>query len=746
MKKAFYLAWALLASGCSTLRVVPAGDYLYKGIRITATDSIDPEVLRNAEKKALTRKNTRFLGIPYKLMLYTAASRKHSDNLLAKMGEPPVLLSQIDTVSMTTQLRQHFFAAGYFKPEVHATPEKTGKTAQVLYTIRGGKRYQIGEVIYPRDSSAIMQTIRGVADSSLLRPGDYIQLDVLARERDRINEALKNKGYFLFNPDAIAYRADTLDGFRNNLHLYLKPTTANKALKVWNIGSITIHNSDAATGDSTSYSIDLNEKNGSHLPKMAGYKTSLYKNALLLKEGDVYSKQKHFLSIQRLINLETFQFVKFTFAQTVTDTANLLNTNLYVTPLKRYRVKFEVSAGAKGNNYMGSKVASTLVNSNLFGGAEKLQLQVHGGADIQFGGNRLGANSLNFGGNLSLALPRLLPRFHIDGGLNPTLPETKVTLGTSYIKVPKLFSIVMTGVSLDYQFRSNRKAEHYLTPLDVATFRLRSSSALFDSVLALVPTLQQTFRSQLLVGSSYRLWVNKPAVPGGWLQGGAGVKVKASGNLLGLILKNQSGEAGGRKLLGLPIAQFIKFEGELRGFLKADPSNTLAVRTLVGVGVAYGNSASLPYTEQFFIGGSNSIRAFRAGTVGPGSYHTTEKVLSNIEYGDFKLEMNGEWRHSVNRTVKLAAFVDAGNVWLRRKDPAKPGADLGQFLSELAVGGGAGLRGDFSLFILRFDLAFPFRKPWYEKGNRWVFDEIDLWSKTWRKQNLVLNIGIGYPF
>ncbi|PSL23850.1 translocation and assembly module lipoprotein TamL [Dyadobacter jiangsuensis] len=750
LRLAFFLLWSILLAGCRLTRHVPENDYLYDGNRFSTTDSIDTGVLRDAEKKVLAKQNARFIGIPYKLIIYNTLHKpgKTKDGWLQKLGEPPVLLSQIDTLAMMMRLRQQLFAAGYFKSELHAAPEKTEKKAQIHYTIRPGKRYRLGQVVYPPDSAGILHEIRAAADSSLLKPGDFLRLDVLARERERINEHLKNEGYFLFNPEQLAFRADTLDGYRNDLHLFLKNTSAPNTLKTWKIGRIVVHNNDPVTGDSTSHGIRLGEKSDTKnaLPKAAGYRSALYRNALLLKEGDLYSKQKHYLSIQRLLNLETFQFVKFSFTQHPGDSANLLTTHLYVTPTKRYRMKFEVSAGAKGNNYLGSKLSSSLLNSNVFGGAEKLQLQIQGGGDVQFGGNRLGANSFNFGGNLSLALPRLLPRFHIDGGLNPTLPETKISISTNYIKVPKLFSVVLTGLSLDYLFRSNRKAEHNLTPLDVGTFKLRSASPLFDSALVLVPTLRQTFRSQLLVGSAYRLWVNAPFAPGYWFQGGGGIKVKASGNLLGLVLQNKPGPDGGKQLAGLPIAQFIKMEGELRGYVKANASNTLALRTLLGVGVAYGNSSSLPYTEQFFIGGSNSLRAFRAGTLGPGSYHSTEKVLSNIEYGDFKIEMNAEWRHSVSSTVKLATFVEAGNVWLRRKDPAKPGADLSYFLSELAVGTGLGLRLDFSLLVLRFDLGIPLRKPWYEKGNRWVIDEFALTSRTWRRQNLVLNIGVGYPF
>ncbi|WP_448633342.1 hypothetical protein [Pedobacter panaciterrae] len=56
------------------------------------------------------------------------------------------------------------------------------------------------------------------------------------------------------------------------------------------------------------------------------------------------------------------------------------------------------------------------------------------------------------------------------------------------------------------------------------------------------------------------------------------------------------------------------------------------------------------------------------------------------------------------------------------------------------------LRVDASIFVIRLDVAFPIRKPYLEPGNRWVIDQVDFGSSTWRKENLIYNIGIGYPF
>jgi outer membrane protein insertion porin family len=56
------------------------------------------------------------------------------------------------------------------------------------------------------------------------------------------------------------------------------------------------------------------------------------------------------------------------------------------------------------------------------------------------------------------------------------------------------------------------------------------------------------------------------------------------------------------------------------------------------------------------------------------------------------------------------------------------------------------LRFDLSVLVFRTDLAFPIRKPYLPDGNRWVIDAIDFGSGSWRNENLIFNLAIGYPF
>lgn len=83
-----------------------------------------------------------------------------------------------------------------------------------------------------------------------------------------------------------------------------------------------------------------------------------------------------------------------------------------------------------------------------------------------------------------------------------------------------------------------------------------------------------------------------------------------------------------------------------------------------------------------------------------------------------------------------------------KKNPENEGAnfDAARFYKEIAIGAGAGLRLDFSYFIFRGDIAMPLRNPTLPETERWIFNKIDFASSVWRKNNLILNIAIGYPF
>jgi outer membrane protein insertion porin family len=223
--------------------------------------------------------------------------------------------------------------------------------------------------------------------------------------------------------------------------------------------------------------------------------------------------------------------------------------------------------------------------------------------------------------------------------------------------------------------------------------------------------------------------------------------IDVSGNIAGL-LSGANATSDPKFLFNAQFAQYVKLEADMRYYLPISPKMVLANRLITGFGLPYGNSRELPYIKQFFVGGTNSIRAFRSRSIGPGTYlPLPTKTFLPDQSGDIKLEINTELRMQIAGIVHGAAFVDAGNIWLFNENPNKPGAKFnGNFLSQLAVGAGLGLRFDISFLVLRLDVAFPLKKPFLTPGNRWVISQIDLLDPGWRKSNLVYNLGIGYPF
>jgi outer membrane protein assembly factor BamA len=188
--------------------------------------------------------------------------------------------------------------------------------------------------------------------------------------------------------------------------------------------------------------------------------------------------------------------------------------------------------------------------------------------------------------------------------------------------------------------------------------------------------------------------------------------------------------------------------GDVRHYWKFTRKLTWVNRLYVGFGIPYGNSTTLPFVKQYFIGGSSSLRGFRARTLGPGSYKDTASQFLANEAGDIRLEYNSELRARLTGIFNAAIFLDAGNIWLKQDVLTKPGSKFkaSSFGNQIAVDAGVGLRIDASIIVVRLDLAFPLRKPWLPSDERWVIKDIKFGDPDWRRENLILNIAIGYPF
>ena len=477
------------------------------------------------------------------------------------------------------------------------------------------------------------------------------------------------------------------------------------------------------------------------------FKPRIFDRALYFKKEDLYNRADHNLSLNRLVNLGTFKFVKNQFKPSDTI-GNYLDAYYYLTPLPKKSIRLEVLAKTNSANYTGTELNINWSNRNAFRGAELLTISAFGGVEVQVSGQNNGFNVYRVGTEANLVWPRFVSPFKLRSS-SGFVPKTKATLGYEFQNRTKLYSLQTFKGSFGYLWKASEKKEHLLNVTEITYASPQNVTPLYREQILANPSLGKVIEKQLIFGPTYSYTytntLEKRRKNTFYYKG----TLDLAGNIAGLATGANINKGDTIKLFHVPFSQFIKLENDFRHYLKLGPDSQLASRIIVGAGFAYGNSNELPFIKQFFIGGTNSLRAFRARSIGPGTYNGSAIASTFLadQSGDLKLEFNTEYRAKIYGLVKGALFLDAGNIWLLKDNPEKPGAKFSKnFMNEIAVGTGAGLRFDFSFLILRTDLAFPIRKPYLPDGQRWVLDQINFGNSTWRKENLVFNLAIGYPF
>ncbi len=330
------------------------------------------------------------------------------------------------------------------------------------------------------------------------------------------------------------------------------------------------------------------------------------------------------------------------------------------------------------------------------------------------------------------------------------VPKTKITAGFDYLDRTNYFNLISLTFSYGYKWKETQLKEHELNPIVLNYVSITNKSAQFEQLLQNNLLLQKSFEEQFIAGMNYIYSYNEQLLPNKtnqfYLQG----KMELSGNTISMFNRLFNSEKANPDepytLAGEVYAQFARFELDLRDYYNFSETSKLVGRIYGGLGIPYGNSETLPFISQFFSGGSSSVRAFRVRSLGPGTFRNEDIQTSFYDQGgDIKLEANLEYRYRIVGMFRGAFFIDAGNIWLLKDNPAIPGGKFtNKFLSELGIGGGVGLRLDANFFVLRLDLATPFNKPWLATGSNG--NDVNLGNKNWRQDNLLLNIAIGYPF
>jgi outer membrane protein insertion porin family len=746
----YLLFVTVLLSACSTTKYLPKGQKLYSGAEVKIQDKnikkSDAKAIAS-EMKALVRPkpNSSLLGLRVKLWLYYKTKKRKGfiQKFFSKYGEPPVLISQVDLEKNSAIMQNRLQNESYFQATVSGDTVGKKKTAKAVFTALPGPPYIIRNVTFPVATDNSLDTaIRGTMAQTLLKKGDKYNLDVIKSERLRIDARLKEKGFFYFAPEQLIIQYDsTIVNHQVDLNVKIKPATPERAREIYSIRKIYVYPNYSLRDTA----LKLDSVNAYRWYNIVDPgKTArpyLFANTVLLHPNDVYSRTVHNNSLNRFINLGPYRYVKNRF-EDVTPDSPKLDVYYFLTPYKRKSLQLELLARSTSANYTGSQVNLSWRNRNAFKGGELLTFTLFASTDVQVGGQTGGYNVYQYGAQTSLSWPRLISPFNFRSA-NAYIPRTIVTLGYTSVNRTKLYALNSFSGSFGYQFKTDIHKLHELNLLEITYTKPRNVSQLYlDSINNpnnRNPALKHVIDPQFTWGPSYAYTYDNTTEDyrtNSFFYRG---KLSLSNNLYGIITGADTLSGKVKKLFGTPFNQYLKAEAEFRFFHKISTGTKIATRFLAGAGMPYGNSTILPYSQQFFIGGPNSLRGFRARSLGPGSVDASSLNNGFVadQSGDIKLEANVEYRAKLFSIVYGALFADAGNVW-NYKSHQEGGTFGPNFYKQLAVDAGFGLRFDVTVLVLRVDLGFPLLRPWPNaSGSRSVSPSFN---------NAILNIAIGYPF
>lgn len=754
------VAWL---SSCSNTKYLPQGEHLYvKGEVDIDTDTIPERYIQPLTEglEALLRPkpNKKLLGLRPQLYIYNIAGEPKSQGGLKgwmkyKVGEPPVLLSDVNREYNENLLRNRLENLGFFNAQVTSDTSITNRKATVTYTASPHIIYRIRSVTFEVDSSELGQAIKATAPGSILRPETPYNLDNIIAERERIDNELKNKGYYYFSPDHLIIEVDsTSKDHHVDLYISVKEETSKKAREAYTINNIYIYPNYTLTG--AGY-LRSNPSDAEHYRQYYfidpdyTFRRFAITRSIFLNPGDRYTRSQHNLTISQLVGMNSFRFVRNEFVEVDSGGTKKLDAYYYLTPLPKRGLRIEL-LGKVADVYNGSEVNVNWQHRNAFKSAELLTFTVYGGFETQTGGNvNLNSSFYRYGIEATLSFPRMIAPFD----WQPTrryVPRTFFRTGYEFLNRRTAYSLNSMRFAFGYHWRENIEKEHDFKVLEVAYVQPRNITDSYQDMVDTIPPLRHAIEPQFTFGPIYNFTVTNTARADLSRTYYLKLGLDLSANVYGLIRGANASQGRQYQIFNANFSQYIKTEADFRYYIKLGTNSVLASRAMAGFGYSYGNSLKLPYVKQFFMGGPNGLRAFRARALGPGSYTPEFYGENNFfadQTGDIKFELNTEYRAKLASILHWAAFIDAGNIWLQRQDPEKPGANFSKnFVNEMAVGAGLGLRFDLTFLILRTDLAMPLRIPYRPQGQRWVFDEVNFRDRDWRRNNLVFNLAIGYPF
>ena len=746
-----------VTASCSTTRRLPADEVLYTGVK--KIDIVVPEGEKSAPGLDDQVKNavnvapnnsliSPYLRYPFPLGLWVYNNWPNPPSgfkhwLYEKLVAEPVLISDVRPEVRTRMIDEILDNNGYFSgtASYELIKGKNSKKARILYTVNTGEAYPLHSVELLPDTTRLYHLIDSIAQAgTYLRAGNRYCTDSLSAERVRITNALRNRGYYFFRPDYIEYLADsTINPGSIALRMTIATNIPTGLLMPYRTGKITtriFRNKGGGTPDT------IMTRRGMVIQmKPSRLRKNLIPSCIAFRGGRTFSVRDMNRTQTSLSRLGIFSGIEINVYPDTASSERLLDVDIDCTFDAPLEASLEVNVTSKSNSYLGPGLTFGLTNRNLFGGGEQLSLNLTGSYEWQTGRDRGKSifNSYEIGLTTALSFPRLLaPRFIPRSRRD--VNWTRIALNVDLLNRPHYFRMAQFNASFNYDWRLNRYASNTLTLYKITYTKLLNTTADFDSVMNANPAIAQSFRNQFIPQIGYSFVLDRPI--GNDNNINWQFSVQEAGGITDLIYR-AAGQKGEKKLFGTPFSQFIKGQTQLVYSRRLYGDHWLVSRVAVGAAHAYGNSSSVPYSEQFYVGGANSIRAFTVRSIGPGSYQVPKNLINGYfdQTGTFKFEFNVEYRFPIYGPLHGAVFFDSGNVWLLRYDPLRPGGKLrgSTFFKDLATGTGAGLRLDIGMLVVRGDLGVGIHLP-YDTGKRGYYNMQSF------GRSLAFHLAIGYPF
>ncbi len=756
-KSVLFTSVFALLQACSVQKYIPEDELLFDGYEVTVNNENDSIPIENKsqlkaalENVLLPEANGKLFGGYPRLYYYYKVQDStpgfFNRFMYKQFGEEPIYKSDVEKYEIEELLQNRLNNRGFFYSRTASqfVDDEENKKSSVEYTVTVKEPYTMETYQIDSLPSPLSSEIKQIVSTSKLEKGMRFDLSNMKLERERIDSDLKKRGYYNFNPGFLIFEADT-NQYKNkrfDLFLTLKKDVPKKATVPYKVTKVNVYTNYDLKRDSLQLdTVQFNNKN--YISEDLFFKPKHLDPFIKIEANALYDPVASKNTARRLSTIGSYKFVNIQYkevGEVGEDSIGKLEASIYLSPLNKRAIRAELQAVTKSNNFAGPALGLTYTNRNLFKGGEILNISASGGYEVQVsGGDQSGLTSIKLGLGTELFFPRVIFPLKINTDFfEYNIPKTKTGISLEYLSRSQLYTLLSGTATFGYVWDANRYVTHQINPISVNYTRLSNTTDQFQMILDQNTFLRRSFEQQFISGLTYSFTYNGMVDTGKTNQFYLNATFDTAGNTISLFGKEETPDAP-KTFLGTEYAQYAKADMDVRYHFNFGKDQKIATRLFAGYGYAYGNSTVLPFIKQYYSGGPYSVRAFNIRSLGPGTFDGDIDGSDTFfdQSGNIRLEANAEYRFPIFGYVKGAVFADAGNVWNSVDNPDIPNDTFsGDFINELGMGAGFGVRVDVQGFVIRLDLAAPFHDPSLPEGERFEF-QLD---------KPVLNFAIGYPF